>query len=140
MTSPVCSAGRALQAKYMVRSVSWWICTALARACWSRPLLWPDVWLPSALGDGGGGRYHGDVTTMQSSKQNTEFGTARIQKWSPLVTTIYSHLAGDLSQKRLGVNRTVILKNQIVVKRKEKRSIGRLGILGFKPITFHLGS
>lgn len=42
------NSGRA-QAKYMVRSVSWWICTALARACWSRPLLWPDVWLPSAL-------------------------------------------------------------------------------------------
>lgn len=37
------------QAKYIVRRVSWWICTALARACWSRPLLWPDVWLPSAL-------------------------------------------------------------------------------------------
>lgn len=37
------------QAKYMVRRVSWWICTALAKACWSRPLLWPDVWLPSAL-------------------------------------------------------------------------------------------
>lgn len=33
----------------MVRSVSWWICTALAKACWSRPLLWPEVWLPSAL-------------------------------------------------------------------------------------------
>ena len=37
------------QAKYMVRRVSWWIWTALAKACWSRPLLWPDVWLPSAL-------------------------------------------------------------------------------------------
>lgn len=33
----------------MVRRVSWWIWTALAKACWSRPLLWPDVWLPSAL-------------------------------------------------------------------------------------------
>ena len=44
------SLTRALpQAKYMVRRVSWWICTALAKACWSRPLLWPDVWLPSAL-------------------------------------------------------------------------------------------
>lgn len=37
------------QAKYMVRKVSWWTWTALAKAWWSRPLLWPDVWLPSAL-------------------------------------------------------------------------------------------
>lgn len=37
------------QAKYMVRRVSWWTWTALAKAWWSRPLLWPDVWLPSAL-------------------------------------------------------------------------------------------
>lgn len=43
------AAGTAAQAKYMVLRVSWWICTALARACWSRPLLWPEVWLPSAL-------------------------------------------------------------------------------------------
>ena len=33
----------------MVRSVSWWICTALARADGSRPLLCPETWLPSAL-------------------------------------------------------------------------------------------
>lgn len=37
------------QAKYMVRSVSWWTWTALASAWWSRPLLCPEVWLPSAL-------------------------------------------------------------------------------------------
>lgn len=44
------------QAKYMVRSVSWWTCTAFANAWWSRPLLCPEVWLPSALqgwGEGG---------------------------------------------------------------------------------------
>lgn len=40
------------QAKYMVRSVSWWTWTALASAWWSRPLLCPEVWLPSALGTG----------------------------------------------------------------------------------------
>lgn len=39
----------ARQAKYMVRSVSWWTWTALASAWWSRPLLCPEVWLPSAL-------------------------------------------------------------------------------------------
>ena len=38
-----------LQAKYMVRRVSWWTCTALARAWGSRPLLCPDMWLPSPL-------------------------------------------------------------------------------------------
>lgn len=38
-----------IQAKYMVRRVSWWIWTALARAWGSRPLLWPDTWLPSPL-------------------------------------------------------------------------------------------
>lgn len=37
------------QAKYMVCWVSWWICTALAKAWGSRPLLCPDTWLPSAL-------------------------------------------------------------------------------------------
>lgn len=42
------------QAKYMVRSVSWWTWTALASAWWSRPLLCPEVWLPSALGTGTG--------------------------------------------------------------------------------------
>lgn len=40
---------RTCQAKYMVRSVSWWTWTALANAWWSRPLLCPEVWLPSAL-------------------------------------------------------------------------------------------
>lgn len=39
----------ALQAKYMVLRVSWWICTALASAWGSRPLLCPETWLPSAL-------------------------------------------------------------------------------------------
>jgi len=37
------------QAKYIVCCVSWWICTAFARAWGSRPLLCPDTWLPSAL-------------------------------------------------------------------------------------------
>lgn len=37
------------QAKYIVCWVSWWICTALAKAWGSRPLLCPDTWLPSAL-------------------------------------------------------------------------------------------
>lgn len=38
-----------LQAKYMVLRVSWWICTALAKAWGSLPLLCPETWLPSAL-------------------------------------------------------------------------------------------
>lgn len=32
-----------------MRKVSWWICTAFARACGSLPLLCPETWLPSAL-------------------------------------------------------------------------------------------
>lgn len=42
------------QAKYIVRNVSWWTWTALASAWWSLPLLWPEVWLPSALKEKGG--------------------------------------------------------------------------------------
>lgn len=38
-----------VQAKYMVLRVSWWICTALANAWGSLPLLCPEMWLPSAL-------------------------------------------------------------------------------------------
>lgn len=44
------------QAKYIVRNVSWWTWTALASAWWSLPLLWPDVWLPSALEENGAGK------------------------------------------------------------------------------------